>query len=141
MKLKYLSAETILVLHSEIIDATGGSHGVRDVGLLASLADKPKAAFGGKACYQDLFTKAAVYLEAIVNYHVFIDGNKRTGITACARFLYQNGHNLSATNKTVEKFVLLVAAEDIEISIIAEWLKKHTKRINVTSARGRSKKR
>lgn len=128
MTVKYLSAETILVLHSEVIDKIGGSHGIRDVGLLAAISDNPKAVFGGNELYPDIFTKAAVYLESIVNYHVFIDGNKRTGITACARFLYQNGHNISATNKEVEKFVLSVAAEKIEMSIIVAWLKKHTKK-------------
>jgi len=126
--MQYLSAETILVLHSEVIDATSGLHGVRDVGLLAAIVDKPKASFGGNDLYQGVFIKAAVYLESIVNYHVFIDGNKRTGITACARFLYKNGYNLSATNKEVEKFVLSVAAEKIEIPAIVAWLKKHTKK-------------
>jgi death-on-curing protein len=76
-----------------------------------------------------------------VNYHVFIDGNKRTGITACARFLYQNGHNLSATNKEVERFVLSVAAEKIEMPIIVAWLKKHTKKNRVASPRVKRKKR
>ena len=138
---RYLSAEAILILHSEIIDATGGSHGVRDVGLLAAIVDKPKATFGGEDLYPDVFIKAAVYLESIVNYHVFIDGNKRTGITACARFLYQNGHNLSATNKEVERFVLSVAAEKIEMPIIVAWLKKHTKKNRAASPRGKGKKR
>lgn len=126
--MRYLSAEAILVLHSEVIDATGGSHGVRDVGLLAAIVDKPKATFGGNDLYPTVFIKAAVYLESIVNYHVFIDGNKRTGITSCARFLYQNGYNLSATNKEVERFVLSVASEKIEMSIIVAWLKKHAKK-------------
>ncbi len=139
--MQYLSAEAILVLHSEIIDATGGSHGVRDVGLLAAIVDKPKATFGGEDLYPDVFIKAAVYLESIVNYHVFIDGNKRTGITVCARFLYKNGHNLSATNKEVERFVLSVAAEKIEMPTLVAWLKKHTKKICAAKPRGRGKKR
>jgi len=33
---KYLTAEEILVIHSELIDQTGGLHGVRDVGRLVS---------------------------------------------------------------------------------------------------------
>ena len=127
---RYLSAEAILVLHSEVVDAIGGSHGVRDVGLLATIVDKPKATFGGNDLYQSVFIKAAVYLESIVNYHVFIDGNKRTGFTACARFLYQNGYNLSVTNKEIEEFVLSVAAEKIEIQVIVAWLKKHTRKIS-----------
>lgn len=138
---RYLSGETILVLHSEIIDATGGSHGVRDVGLLAAIVDKPKATFGGNDLYPDVFTKVAVYLESIVNYHVFVDGNKRTGITACARFLYQNGYNLTATNKEMEIFVLSVATGNKEISSIVVWLKKHTTKIRAVKPRMRRKKR
>src|SRR3989344_296212 len=139
--MQYLSAETILVLHSEVIDATGGLHGVRDVGLLAAIVDKPKATFGGNDLYPGVFTKAAVYLESIVQYHVFIDGNKRTCITACARVLYQNRRNLSATNKEVESFVLSVAAEKTEMPIIIAWLKKHTKKIRAAKPHGRKKKR
>lgn len=140
MTTKYLSAKTILVLHSEIIDKMGGSHGIRDVGLLAAISDKPKAAFGGSELYPDIFTKAAVYLESIVNYHVFIDGNKRTGITACARFLYLNGYDLSTTNGEVEKFVLSVAAEKTETQVIAIWLKKHTKKARAQKPRSRKRR-
>lgn len=138
---RYLSAEAMLVLHSEIIDATGGSHGIRDIGLLAAIADKPKATFGGSDLYPDVFIKAAVYLESTVNYHVFIDGNKRTGIIACARFLYQNGYNLSATNKEMEKFVLSVAAEKLTVPTIATWIKKHTRKIRTAKPSGKKRKR
>lgn len=126
---QYLSAEEILVLHSEIIDATGGSHGVREPGLLASLAEKPKAAFGGADLYPDLFIKAAIYLEAVANYPVFIDGNERTSIIVAARFLYVNGHELDATNPAVEKFVLAVAADKTPLEDIAAWLKRSTKKV------------
>ena len=138
---RYLSAEEILILHSEVVDATGGSHGVRDVGLLAAIVNKPAASFGGNDLYPTVLVKAAVYLESIVKYHVFIDGNKRTGITVCARFLYRNGYELSATNKEVERFVLFVAAEQIEISAVVAWLKKHTKKIRAAHPRRRGKKR
>ncbi|HEY4522931.1 MAG TPA: type II toxin-antitoxin system death-on-curing family toxin [Candidatus Paceibacterota bacterium] len=126
--IRYISAETILVLHSEVIDATGGSHGVREVGLLAAIAGKPRTTFGGVDLYPDIFTKAAVYLEPIVNYHVFIDGNKRTGITVCARFLFLNGYELTATNPSVETFVLSVATDKLDHTAIALWLKKHTRK-------------
>ncbi|HEX8947028.1 MAG TPA: type II toxin-antitoxin system death-on-curing family toxin [Candidatus Paceibacterota bacterium] len=125
---RYLSAEVILVMHSEVIDATGGSHGVRDAHLLAAIADKPRAAFGGKDLYRGVFKKAAVYLESIVNYHVFVDGNKRTGITACARFLFINGYDLAATNREVEMFVLSIVKKGSDDASIAAWLKTHTKK-------------
>ncbi len=128
---QYLSAEIILVMHSEVIDATGGSHGVRDPHLLAAIAEKPRSAFGGNDLYRGVFKKAAVYLESIVNYHVFVDGNKRTGIVACARFLFVNGYELNATNHAVELLALSVATKKRGIEAIAAWLKAHTKKIRV----------
>lgn len=130
--IRYPSAESILILHSEIIDATGGSHGVRDPHLLASIAEKPRSTFGGRDLYPGIFTKAAVYLEAVVNYHVFIDGNKRTGIIVAGRFLFLNGYELTATDREVEKFVLRVAIEKPEMDKIAAWFKVHSKKIRST---------
>lgn len=128
--MKYLTAEEILIIHARITDETGGSHGVRDVGLLASLVERPKSRFGGQEQYRGIFKKAAVYLDSLVRYHVFVDGNKRTAIAAGARFLFLNGYNLSATNKEVEKFVLKVAIEKLEIEEIAAWFRTHSKKIN-----------
>ncbi|MBI3305432.1 type II toxin-antitoxin system death-on-curing family toxin [Candidatus Parcubacteria bacterium] len=80
--MNYLTGEEILAIHSEIIDQTGGLHGVRDAGLLASILERPKTAFGGKEMHRGLFKKAAVYMEGLARYHVFTDGNKRTAIAA-----------------------------------------------------------
>lgn len=124
----YLSGEDILVIHSEIIDATGGLHGIRDIHLFSSIIDKPKATFGGKELYGDLFHKAASYFESLAKYHVFIDGNKRTSIGATARFLYINGYDLKTTNKGLENFTLKIVTDKLDLQIIASWLKKHAKK-------------
>ncbi|RJQ36689.1 type II toxin-antitoxin system death-on-curing family toxin [Candidatus Parcubacteria bacterium] len=126
--MRHLSAEDILIIHSEIIDETGGLHGVRDVGLFAALADKPKAAFGGKKLYRDIFARAAVYLEAIANYHVFVDGNKRTAIAAAARFLFLNRYEFSAPNNEIVRFMVRVAMKKESIADIAAWLKRHSRK-------------
>lgn len=126
--MKYLTPQDILVIHARIIDETGGSHGIRDTGLLISLAQRSKTSFGGKEMYPGIFEKAAVYLESLISYHVFIDGNKRTGITAASRFLFLNGYALHASNKQVENFVLRVVQEKFSIPTIALWLTKHTKK-------------
>lgn len=125
--MQYVAAEEILAIHSEIIDAIGGSHGVRDLNLLASLADKAKSGFGGKELYPGLFLKAAVYLEAIARYHVFVDGNKRTAVTVAARFLHVNGYELDATNDNLEKFAVKVVINRLSINDVARWLKKNSK--------------
>lgn len=124
--MKYLTGEEILVIHSEIIDETGGLHGIRDAGLLISIVARPKTAFGGRETYKTVFEKAAVYLESLAKYHIFVDGNKRTAIVAAARFLYLNNFEIRAANKNVESFVLKIISEKLEIKIIAKWLKKHS---------------
>lgn len=124
----YLTAEEILAVHSLIVEATGGSHGLRDVGLLESIIARPKAGFGGRDLHTDLFTKVAVFAEAITNYHVFVDGNKRTAFVATARFLVINGYEITATNKEVEKTMLAVAEKRTDEAKLAVWLKKHSKR-------------
>lgn len=126
--MKYLTAEEVLVIHSEIIDETGGAHGVRDTGLLMSVIEKPKAGFGGQELYAGVFKKASVYLESIIQYHVFIDGNKRTGAVAVARFLYTNEYELTASNKELENFILKVAVEKLDLESISAWLKKYSKK-------------
>ncbi len=47
--------------------------------LLQSIIEKPdRILFGVESPYQDLISKAAVMMEAITRWHVFVDGNKRT---------------------------------------------------------------
>lgn len=124
--MRYLSGEDILVLHARIIDATGGAHGVRDAHLLASLLEKPRMKFGGKELYRGIFHKAATYLEALVTYHVFIDGNKRTALAVAARFLFINGYAITAKNDQVERFILGVAIKKHDVATITRWLEQHS---------------
>lgn len=125
--MRYLTAQEILVLHALVVDETGGSHGVRDVPLLQSIAHKPQTRFGGKELYRGVCMKAAVLLEAVINYHIFVDGNKRTGLIVAARFLALNGYELAASNKQLESLALAVATKQMDGKAIAAWLKKYSK--------------
>ena len=127
--MKYLTPQDVLVLHAYIIEETGGSHGVRDFGLLLSVMARPKSAFGGKHMYINMFEKAGAYLEAFVRYHVFIDGNKRIAIASAVRFLHINKFEFIASNKEVEKFILKVVVGRLSVSEIARWLKKYSRDI------------
>jgi death-on-curing protein len=126
--MRYLSPQDILVLHSRVLDETGGPHGIRDLGLLISAMERPKASFGRKEAYKTIFEKAAVYLESLASYHVFIDGNKRTAIVASARFLFLNGYEVTASSKEVETFVLKVVLKKPGIPEIAEWFRENTQK-------------
>ena len=123
----YLTPEQVLFIHARLIAETGGEHGIRDLGLLQSAVARPQAVFDGDVLYSDVYSKAAALLESLVNNHPFVDGNKRTGITAAALFLQLNDYALTATNQEVENFVLSIASGKNTFAFITDWFRTHTR--------------
>jgi len=126
---RYLLAEEILVIHDETIEKEGGILGVRDMGLVFSIAERPKMAMMGQEFYPDLFSKAAAILEGLATYHVFADGNKRTAFITCTTFLLMNDHELIVADKLALRFMLDVAQKKKDMDEIAVWLKKYSRKI------------
>jgi death-on-curing protein len=115
----------VLFLHDRIVQATGGSHGLRDgAGLLSALA-RPQAGYGDVELYTDLFAKAAALMHSLILNHPFVDGNKRTGIAAAGIFLELNGIRLTAEQRAFEDFAVHVAADAPDVPEIAAWLRRH----------------
>ncbi len=128
--MNYLTVEQVLFIHMRLLSETGGSPGMRDLGLLASAVARPQATFGGEDLYLDLFDKAAALLDSIIRNHPFVDGNKRVGITATGLFLRRNGWRLTAANHELETFTLAVAQSAVSFAQIIAWLRFHTVSIN-----------
>ncbi|MBW3569246.1 type II toxin-antitoxin system death-on-curing family toxin [Candidatus Parcubacteria bacterium] len=126
--MNYVSADDIVSIHDDIVENIGGSLGIREPGMLASIAEKPKTSFGAEELYPDIFTKAASLYEGLCNYHVFIDGNKRTAALVMYRFLNINGYDLTASNKQLEEYTLFIATNNPDIVEVAIWIKKHSKK-------------
>ncbi len=126
---RYLSTEEVIAFHRRVLEETGGREGIHDAGLLFSACEKPKASFGGREMYPDLFIKASVLLEALVNYHTFSDGNKRTAYLATKAFLFLNDLHFQTKTKEGLVFMLSVANKEISLKQIAVWIKKHSKKI------------
>lgn len=124
--MRYVDAEEILLIHHQLIERYGGSHGTRDLGRVRSAAIAPAQAVFGKEQYKNVFEKAAVYARNLIADHPFYDGNKRTGITVAAMFLKRNGNSLKAQKGEIEDFAVNIAVKKLVISEIAAWLKEHT---------------
>lgn len=54
-----LTKEQILLLHTQLIDTTGGIDGIRDIGLLESALESPFQSYGGEELYPIIQAKAA----------------------------------------------------------------------------------
>jgi death-on-curing protein len=118
---RYLTPQEVLFIHARLIATTGGEHGIRDLGLLESAVARPQATFDGVDLYPDLFLKTAALIESLSQNHPFVDGNKRTAITAAALFLRLNGTILQTTNEELERFTMMVVGERPSLATIAAW--------------------
>ena len=58
-----------------------------------------------------------------------MDGNKRTSITATARFLYINGYELIAGKEEFVAFPLRVENKHLSLEEIKGWLKIHVRKV------------
>jgi death-on-curing protein len=123
---RHLSPQQVLFIHARLTDETGGDHLLRDVGLLASAVARPRAAFGGQELYSDLFAQAAALMQSLLLNHPFLDGNKRTGITAAALLLLRNGYRLTADNAGLERFTFAVVNGQQSFQEMAAWFRAHS---------------
>ena len=124
--MEYLTIEEVILLHSRLIQRTGGAGGVRDLSLLESALARPQASFGGDDLYPDLWSKSAALMHSLSQNHPFVDGNKRTAVAAIGVFLELNGYELTASNEAALAFTRRVATGKMELEDIAAWLKVHT---------------
>lgn len=126
--MNYLTAEQVLFIHARLTAETGGAPGVRDIGLLLSAVARPQATFDGQDLYADVFSKAGALLESLIGNHAFVDGNKRTAITAAGLFLRINGYHLTASNAELAAFTFQCAQGFVDLEHLSAWLKDYSER-------------
>jgi death on curing protein len=123
---EYLDLDDLIGLAAVLL---GDPPPIRDVGLLAAAAARPRATAFGADAYDDLWAKAAALLHSLVNNHPLVDGNKRLGWLACAVFLDLNGVDpTSASNDDVVELVMATAAGNLEGERLALGLRSMIER-------------
>src|ERR1700683_794373 len=96
----YLTVGEVLAMHADQIERYGGTHGVRDQGLLEAALYRPQTGY-----YADLIEEAAALWESLSQNHAFIDGNKRTAFAAMYTFLAINRARFTADSEETYTFV------------------------------------
>lgn len=82
-----INIDDIIYAHELLIKNTGGTGGIRDMGLLESAVAAPFHSYGGIDFYPTIQSKAARLTYGIIKNHPFTDGNKRVGILTMLAFL------------------------------------------------------
>lgn len=120
-----LTQEQILMLHTELISATGGTDGVRDFGLLSSALNAPFQQFDNADLFPTIQQKAARLGYGLIKNHAFVDGNKRIGVHTMLVFLEINGISLEYTQKELYTTVLDVASGKADVEELTTWILNH----------------
>ena len=120
--------EKLLLLHQIMAQATGGSIGVRDEGLLESALEAAFSGFGGVEFYPTKEEKAARLGYNLISNHAFVDSNKRIGMYVMLTFLEVNGIRVDCTNADVIHAGLSVADGSMDYEGLLEWVKEHSYR-------------
>ena len=122
-----ISSEKIKLLHQLMAEATGGSVGVRDEGLLESAVEGAFATFDGVDLYPSKEEKAAKLGYSLVSNHAFVDGNKRIGVYVMISFLELNGIHIDSSDEEIITLGLIMADGNMSQEDVLKWINDHKK--------------
>ena len=119
------SKEKVKFLHQLLAEATGGSIGIRDEGLLDSALENAFSGFGEQEFYPTKEEKGARLGYALISNHAFVDGNKRIGTYIMLTFLEMNGIRIRCTDEELVHIGLSVADGSMKYEDLLQWVRDH----------------
>lgn len=112
-------------IHNQLINDTGGSHGVLNSGNIDAALASPEASFGGQDFYNTDLKKCCKLFHALVSSHGYRDGNKRIGLYMFlmamdnCHFPYQK-----LTKHFLEYAALMIASGKLSVKNLYEIVNK-----------------
>lgn len=119
-----ISKEQIILLHEQLIERYGGSHGIRDEGLLDSALNAPFQSFSGVDFFPTVVDKAVRLCTGLVKNHPFHDGNKRIGAMALLVMLDSNQIHLQTNSTELASVILDLASNRIDGDFLLSWVRE-----------------
>ena len=126
--MRFLNRAMVHTMHSDLIQMFGGTHGLRDAGLLESALARPLhlAHDSRDATVGQL---AAVLCWGLLKKHAFVDGNKRIALAALVTFLKLNDYRLTCSEAEEAAVILRAAASEGGGDEFSAWVERSTARI------------
>lgn len=121
----WIDLPEVIALHDQLLSLFGGPEGIRDKSLLESPLGRPPQHFA--LGVEDPLDLAALYTEALIRNHPFVDGNKRTAFVVGVLFLELNGRVFEAPEAEAAQAVLGLAAAELDRAAYRAFLARHTR--------------
>lgn len=128
----YPTKENIVRLNISHINRTGGNHSgaglFHNEDSLNWALEAIQSSFFGEDVYPTIAQKAGTLTWSIINSHVFLDGNKRTGMSTLMIFLEINNFDFQVADEGVISTAIRVAnahANNYSKEMFIEWIDDH----------------
>jgi death on curing protein len=128
----FLRKHNIIRINKRTINAHGGNFtppkNILNEQPLDYVTEIVNAEMFGEPLYPEVYDKAAVYMFNIISNHIFMDGNKRTGLESAIAFLEINGFRLKEKMSLAEiyDFTIKVASGESDLEECREWFKTNS---------------
>ena len=121
----WISAEDVILIHSRVIEGSGGLDGLRDRNGLEAAVAAPMQAFDGTELYPTDIEKIARLGFGLASNHAFVDGNKRIGAMMTQLLLKWNGYDLTLHSGELADMFIAIADGTAKEKDLLDWIHRH----------------
>ena len=121
----WISAEDMILIHSRVIEGSGGLDGLRDRDGLEAAVSAPMQTFDGKELYPTDLEKIARLGFGLASNHAFVDGNKRIGAMMTQLLLKWNGYDLTLRPGELADMFIAIADGTAKEKDLLDWIHRH----------------
>lgn len=121
----WVTLDQVVVIHSRVIEKSGGLDGLRDRASLEAALAAPLQTFGGADLFPTELEKIARLGYGLAVNHAFIDGNKRIGAMMTQLVLKWNGYSLKVRTGEISEMFIAIAAGVNSYDQLLQWIKTH----------------
>jgi death-on-curing protein len=105
----FITVTQVLGAHEALVAAGKCVLGLPRPELLESACEQARATFDGEFVHRSLPAMAAAYAFHICQNHPFVDGNKRTALSAAVAFLFVNNIHFDPDDEELYNALIAVA--------------------------------
>lgn len=124
--MEMIALEEIIIFHEKIIEKTGGSQGIRDIGLIESAINRPFQTYDGIELYPEIKSKISAITYSLINNHGFVDGNKRIGVSVMLLLLRLNDIEIEYKQEELVDLGIKIAENKCKEEDIKKWIESHS---------------
>lgn len=123
----WIKPEDVILIHSKIIQTTGGIDGLRDLAGLEAAIAAPLQSFADQDLYPTELEKIARLGYGLASNHAFVDGNKRIGAMMTQLLLKWNGYQLELRQGELADMFISIADGTAQEETLLTWIQTHLK--------------